>query len=198
MTEIIHSILIWLTDLGYFGIALGLMIEIIPSEIVLAYGGYMVAEGKITFIGAVIAGTIGGTIAQLFLYWLGYYGGRPFLEKYGKFLLIKKKHIDVSELWFNKFGPGVIFTARFVPVVRHAISIPAGIARMSFLKFTIYTTLAIIPWSIFFIYIGHQLGNNWEKFNDIAKPYIQPVIAVAIIILVIYLGYSLLKKRKAA
>ncbi|MBP1931671.1 DedA family protein [Ammoniphilus resinae] len=197
MTEIIHSILLWLTDLGYFGIALGLMIEVIPSEIVLAYGGYMISQGKITFIGAVIAGTVGGTIAQLFLYWLGYYGGRPFLEKYGRFLLIKKKQIDLSELWFNKYGPGVIFTARFVPIVRHAISIPAGIARMSFLKFTVYTTLAVLPWSIFFIYIGHQLGNNWEKFNDIAKPYIQPIIAIAVIILVIYLGYSLLKKRKA-
>ncbi|PAD68355.1 DedA family protein, partial [Bacillus sp. 7586-K] len=121
MEEAILRLLEWVTDLGYFGIALGLMLEIIPSEIVLAYGGYMVLLGKIDFVGAVIAGVVGGTIAQLFLYWLGSYGGRPFLEKYGKFLFINKHHLDVSEQWFEKYGTGVIFGARFIPVVRHAI-----------------------------------------------------------------------------
>ena len=115
MGELINKVLLWLTDLGYFGIAIGLMIEVIPSEIVLAYGGYMVSQGTITFVGAVIAGTIGGVIAQLFLYWAGYYGGRPFLEKYGKYVFIHKKHIDMAESWFERYGTGVIFTARFIP-----------------------------------------------------------------------------------
>lgn len=87
--SLISEILTWLTNMGYAGIAIGLMIEIIPSEIVLAYGGYMVSEGTIGFIGAIIAGVIGGTIAQIFIYWIGRYGGRPFLDKYGKYLLIK-------------------------------------------------------------------------------------------------------------
>ncbi|MFT9846612.1 DedA family protein [Aneurinibacillus sp. REN35] len=198
MEEFIRSVLTFLSDLGYFGIAIGLMLEVIPSEIVLAYGGYLVAQGQINFIGAVIAGTIGGTIAQLFLYWMGYYGGRPFLEKYGKYLLIRKKEIDKAEEWFNRYGVGVIFTARFIPVVRHAISIPAGIARMSAAKFILYTTLAVIPWSILFVYLGMQLGARWEQIDEFARPFVQPLIWVAIISTVAYLLFSLRKRRKSS
>ena len=180
MHEFIIGVLDWLASLGYIGIALGLMLEVIPSEIVLGYGGYMVSKGSIGFIGAVVAGTIGGTIAQLFLYWLGYYGGRPMLEKYGKYLLINQHHLNVSEKWFNKYGPGVIFSARFIPVVRHAISIPAGVAGMSAVKFTLYTIAAIVPWTIFFLYLGIVLGENWSGIEEVAKPYIIPVSIIAL------------------
>ncbi|HZG58209.1 DedA family protein, partial [Paenibacillus sp.] len=160
--DVVQAVLVWLEQLGYWGIMIGLMLEVIPSEIVLSYGGYLVSQGRISFFGAVVFGTIGGVIAQLFVYWIGKYGGRPFLEKYGKYLLIQKKHIDVAEQWFDRYGTGVIFTARFIPVVRHAISIPAGIARMPIGKFTVLTTLAVIPWSILFIWLGFTLGEQWE------------------------------------
>ena len=186
MADFINSVLEFLSQLGYFGIALGLMIEIIPSEIVLGYGGYMIAQGHLNFIGAVIAGTIGGTIAQLFLYWAGYYGGRPFLEKYGKFVLIKKSHIDIAEQWFEKYGAGVIFSARFIPVVRHAISIPAGIAKMSPTKFTLYTVAAVLPWSILFLYLGKVLGSNWSHIKEYAQPYVMPIIIAAVVLGAIY------------
>ncbi|WP_042357652.1 DedA family protein [Bacillus rubiinfantis] len=194
MKEFIFSILDFLSQLGYLGIALGLMIEIIPSEIVLAYGGYMISQGHINYFGAIIAGTIGGTLAQLFLYWAGYYGGRPFLEKYGKYVFIKKKHIDVAELWFRKYGAGVIFTARFIPVVRHAISIPAGIAKMPVSKFTIYTVAAIIPWTILFLYLGEVLGSNWSHIKEYARTYTVPIIIAALVIGVIY--FIIQKTRK--
>ncbi|MEH7299549.1 DedA family protein, partial [Neobacillus drentensis] len=193
MADFINSVLEFLSQLGYFGIALGLMIEIIPSEIVLGYGGYMIAQGHLNFIGAVIAGTIGGTIAQLFLYWAGYYGGRPFLEKYGKFVLIKKSHIDIAEQWFEKYGAGVIFSARFIPVVRHAISIPAGIAKMSPTKFTLYTVAAVLPWSILFLYLGKVLGSNWSHIKEYAQPYVMPIIIAAVVLGAIYF---LIKKTK--
>ncbi|WP_336883672.1 DedA family protein [Priestia koreensis] len=196
MSSIVSSLLNWLMDLGYLGIALGLMVEIIPSEIVLAYGGYMVSQGTITIVGAVIAGTIGGVIAQWFLYWIGYWGGRPFLEKYGKFLLIRKHHLDMAERWFQKYGAGVVLTARFIPVVRHAISIPAGIARMSFARFTILTTVAIVPWSILFIYLGIKLGSHWRDIGDVASKYTQPIAIVAILVIVVYLIIGVRKKRK--
>jgi membrane protein DedA with SNARE-associated domain len=193
MKEFIFSVLEFLSELGYFGIALGLMIEVIPSEIVLGYGGYMISEGILGYPGAVIAGTIGGTLAQLFLYWAGYYGGRPFLEKYGKYVFIKKKQIDLSEQWFRKYGVGVIFFARFIPVVRHAISIPAGIAKMSATKFTLYTVAAVIPWTILFLYLGHALGENWSHIKEYAAQYTMPIIIGAIILGVIYF---LIKKTK--
>jgi membrane protein DedA with SNARE-associated domain len=193
MKEFIFSVLEFLSELGYFGIALGLMIEVIPSEIVLGYGGYMISEGILGYPGAVIAGTIGGTLAQLFLYWAGYYGGRPFLEKYGKYVFIKKKQIDLSEQWFRKYGVGVIFFARFIPVVRHAISIPAGIAKMSATKFTLYTVAAVIPWTILFLYLGHALGENWSHIKEYAAQYTMPIIIGAVILGVIYF---LIKKTK--
>jgi membrane protein DedA with SNARE-associated domain len=193
MKEFIFSVLEFLSELGYFGIALGLMIEVIPSEIVLGYGGYMISEGILGYPGAIIAGTIGGTFAQLFLYWAGYYGGRPFLEKYGKYVFINKKQIDMSELWFRKYGVGVIFFARFIPVVRHAISIPAGIAKMSAAKFTLYTVAAVIPWTILFLYLGHALGENWSHIKEYAAQYTMPIIIGALILGVIY---YLIKKTK--
>lgn len=179
MKEFAAAFLLSLANLGYVGIMLGLMVEVIPSEIVLAYGGYLVSQGKISFMGAVMAGMIGGTLAQCFLYWIGCYGGRPFLKTYGKYLLISKRHIDVAESWFAKYGAGVIFTARFIPIVRHAISIPAGISKMGFKKFIVYTMLAILPWSIFFIYLGDKLGGNWRNISEAASPYVQAVIVIA-------------------
>jgi membrane protein DedA with SNARE-associated domain len=194
MKEFIFSVLEFLSQLGYFGIALGLMIEVIPSEIVLGYGGYMISEGILGYPGAIIAGTIGGTFAQLFLYWAGYYGGRPFLEKYGKYVFINKKQIDLSELWFRKYGVGVIFFARFIPVVRHAISIPAGVAKMSAAKFTFYTVAAVIPWTILFLYLGHALGENWSHIKEYAQQYTLPIIIGAILLGVIY--FLIKKTRK--
>jgi len=193
--EWINQLFIWIRELGYFGIMLGLMIEVIPSEIVLAYGGYLVHEGKISFIGAVIFGTIGGVIAQIFVYWIGRYGGRPFLERYGKYIFIHKKHIDLSEQWFNRYGTGVIFTARFIPVVRHAISIPAGITKMPLGKFTLLTTLAVIPWSILFVYLGNILGEHWDQIDEKAAPYVQPALLIALALLVVYFVVKYLRNR---
>ncbi|MGB8000404.1 MAG: DedA family protein [Anaerobacillus sp.] len=191
-TQCLH----WLLSLGYPGIAIALMVEIIPSELVLAYGGYMVSTGTIHFIGAVVAGTIGGTIAQLFLYWLGRYGGRSFLEKYGKYMLISKHHLVLAESWFERNGVSIIFTARFIPVVRHAISIPAGIAKMSLVRFTFYTVLAIIPWSILFLYIGFKLGSNWQHIHSAAKVYTAPISIGAGFFIVCYCLLLYFKKRR--
>ncbi|MED3622904.1 undecaprenyl phosphate transporter UptA [Neobacillus thermocopriae] len=195
MKEFIYTVLEFLMQMGYLGIALGLMIEIIPSEIVLGYGGFMISQGQIGWVGAVIAGTVGGTLAQLFLYWAGYYGGRPFLEKYGKYVLIKKKHIDIAEHWFEKYGAGVIFSARFIPVVRHAISIPAGIAKMSAWKFTIYTIAAVIPWTILFLYLGNVLGSNWSHIKEYAEPYVMPIIIAAVVLGAIYFLFKKTRKN---
>lgn len=186
ISDIIAQLLHWVQQLGYFGIMLGLMIEVIPSEIVLAYGGFLVSTGHINYFGAVFFGTVGGVLAQLFIYWIGRYGGRPVLERYGKYILIKKSHIDHAEAWFDKYGSGVIFTARFIPVVRHAISIPAGISRMSHMRFILLTTLAIIPWSALFVYLGMALGSQWENIDDIASKYTVPLIIAAIVLLAAY------------
>lgn len=143
-----------------------------------------------------IFGTVGGVVAQLFIYWIGRYGGRPVLERYGKYILIQKKHIDHSEEWFRKYGTGVIFTARFVPVVRHAISIPAGISKMHTGRFILLTTLAVIPWTALFIYLGMVLGDQWEHINEKAAPYIMPILLVALALMIVYVLIKWMNVRK--
>ncbi|HZG70762.1 MAG TPA: DedA family protein [Chondromyces sp.] len=196
MKEFIFQLLETLGEYGYAGIALGLMVEVIPSEIVLSYGGYLVSIGKIHFVGALAAGIAGGTLAQLFLYWLGKYGGRPFFQKYGKYLFISERHIQASEQWFEKYGSFVIFSARFIPIVRHAISIPAGFAQMKQSLFLIYTFAAMIPWTILFLLIGIQLGDHWESIESVAGNYIRPIALISLCVLGGYWIWNMKNKQK--
>ena len=196
ISDLISQLFEWIQSLGYFGIMIGLMIEVIPSEIVLAYGGYLVWTGQINFVGAVLFGTVGGVIAQVFVYWIGRYGGRPVLERYGKYIFIKKKHIDHSEDWFNKYGTGVIFTARFIPIVRHAISVPAGISRMPLGKFVMLTTLAVIPWCSLFVYLGMTLGDKWKDIDEVAAQYTHEIIIAALAMIIIYFLFKWYKSKK--
>lgn len=197
MENLIYQILHVLSELGYLGIAIGLMIEVIPSEIVLSYGGYLVSINKVSLIGVIIAGTIGGVVAQLFLYGMGYYGGRPFLDKYGKYLLIKKHHLDIAEKWFAQYGSGIIFSARFIPIVRHAVSIPAGIARMPIWRFIIYTTLAVLPWSILFVLLGMKIGENWAEIKKITSEYLFSFLLIALVIALLFYLVHYVKKRRS-
>lgn len=195
VSSILHELLLWIEGLGYFGILIGLLIEVIPSEVVLAYGGYLVSTGKISFIGAVIFGVLGAIGQNWILYALGRYGGRPLVNKYGKYIKIKEKHVDIAEGWFNKYGAGIVFTARFVPVMRQVISIPAGMARMNFGLFTLLTALASLPWSLLFVYLGKALGSNWGNIEEEAGQYVQPAILIAIALLIIYVIYKVLRSR---
>ncbi|MNC21208.1 hypothetical protein D3C75_691770 [compost metagenome] len=197
MGELVHRILEVITGMGYWGILIGLAIEVIPSEIVLAYAGYLAYQGQINMVEAVIFGTIGCLLQQIVLYAIGIYGGRPFVDKYGKYLHIKPKHIDLTERWFNKYGAGVVFTSRFIPVVRQAISIPAGIARMNLAKFLVYTGLASIPWAILFITLGKKLGENWESIDEKAGPYTQPILWAALGLTVLYVLYKVIFRKKS-
>ncbi|MDG0791975.1 DedA family protein [Cohnella ginsengisoli] len=193
--EWLNQLLQWIESLGYFGIVIGLAIEVIPSEIVLGYGGYLVSKGDVNFWGAVACGVLGALIQQWILYAIGRYGGRPIVDRYGKYLHLKAKHVDKSEQWFLKYGPIIVFTARFVPVMRQVISIPAGMARMNLSLFSGLTLLASIPWSILFVWLGKSLGSNWEQIDEKAAPYVRPIILIALAVLIVYFVYIYLRRR---
>jgi len=200
MTEAIHELLgrllEWVESLGYIGIVIGLAIEVIPSEIVLGFGGYLVSEGRVTFGGAVFFGTLGALLQQWILYAIGLFGGRPFLLKYGKYLRIKQSHVDLAERWFERHGPVIVFTARFVPVMRQVISIPAGMARMNFALYTFLTLLASLPWSLLFVWLGWTLGENWQEIGRAAAPYTKIIIPAAAALLVGYVAYAIWRGKK--
>ncbi|SFE85790.1 membrane protein DedA, SNARE-associated domain [Paenibacillus algorifonticola] len=196
ISEILHTLLLWIESLGYFGILIGLLMEVIPSEIVLGFGGYLVYKGEISYAGAVFFGTLGAVGQNWILYAFGRFGGRPLVEKYGKYIKIKKKHVDLAEEWFKKYGSGIVFTARFVPVMRQVISIPAGMAKMNFWLFTALTAAASLPWALLFVHLGRSLGENWENIHEQAKDYVLPAIILAVLLIIIYSLYKFRKSRK--
>jgi len=155
-----------ISSLGYGGIFILMALESalipIPSEIIMPFSGFLVWEEKFSFLAVVWWGTFGNLIGSVAAYWLGYYGGRPLVEKYGKFILISRHELDFADKWFQKYGGLSILFSRMLPAVRTFISLPAGIARMPFLKFCIYTFLGSLPWSFALTYAGLVMGENWK------------------------------------
>lgn len=139
------------------------MIFPVPSEAVLPPAGLLIAQGKFSYAGVIIAATIGSIVGSLISYWIGVAGGRPFIEKFGKYFLLDKKALNTSEKYFNKHGDITIFICRFIPVVRHLISIPAGFGRMNIWKFILYTTVGAGMWNAFLTWAGVRWGQQgWD------------------------------------
>lgn len=164
---IIDYIALW----GYSAIIIGMALESacipVPSEIIFGFAGYMVYLGQLDFTMSVIAGVVGGLIGSVIAYMVGFYGGQPFVDTYGKYILLSKHHVDLAQRWFDKYGLKAVFFSRLLPVVRTFISLPAGFAKVDFSKFVIYTLLGSTPWTIALIYAGQLLGENWQIVNTI-------------------------------
>lgn len=201
MSEIALNLVEFFKQFSYFGVLLALCFEFIPAEIVLPLAGYWVSQGDFNIHLLALAGTVGGTIGPATLYALGKYGGRPIVEKYGKYFLVTDKQIRASDQFFEKYGHGVAFFARFLPVVRTAISIPCGMTKMKFSKFCLYTFLAMYPITYFYLYLGFKLGENWEQAGAIFDKYAFPiagVVVAAVIAFVIYKRMAAVKNRAAS
>ncbi|MED4826715.1 DedA family protein [Bacillus atrophaeus] len=183
-------------SLSYFGIFLALCIEFIPAEIVLPLAGYWVSKGDMTLIGVIIAGSLGGVAGPLTLYWIGRYGGRPFLERFGKYIFIKPEALDKSDQFFQKHGGFVAFSGRFLPGVRTLISIPCGIAKMNVWAFSVYTFLAMLPITFVYVYLGVKLGQNWKEVGSILDQYMLPAGICIVLVFAIYL-FTKKKKKKS-
>ncbi|MDD5396478.1 MAG: DedA family protein [Candidatus Moranbacteria bacterium] len=154
---------------GYAGVAIMMAIESmcipLPSEIIMPFAGFLVSQGRFTLWGIALAGAIGCVIGSVLAYWVGVYGGRTFIEKYGKYFLITKHDLDIADRFFLKYGSGAVFFSRLLPVVRTFISLPAGIAKMNFAKFVVYSFLGSLPWTYALGYLGLKLGDNWDTLG---------------------------------
>ena len=190
-----------INKLGYAGVALAMAIEScnipLPSEIIMPFSGYLVSTGQFTFIGAVLASSIGGTIGSVASYALGYYGGeklvRKTIRKYGKYLLIYEYELDHAMKWFKSHGQLVTFTARLIPVIRTFISLPAGISRMDVNKFTFFAFLGTFIWGLPLTYLGKKLGDNW---NTLGKYFHKFDLAIAILFVLAAVWYVYHKLKK--
>ena len=181
---------------GYFGIfvlmALESMIAPVPSEIVMPFAGYLVLQGRFSFGVAVLASSLGSIFGSILSYYIGVYGGRPFILRFGKYLLLEEEHLEWTEKWFKKQGERTIVVSRFVPVVRHLISIPAGIARMSLQKFIIYTLIGATIWNSILLYAGFRLGSHWDLIHKFSKG----LDIVFVVGVVSFLAYFIWKHHK--
>lgn len=189
------------SSMGYFGIAAGMMVESmcipLPSEAILPVAGVMVADGRIAFWLANIAVAIGSMIGSTIAYIVGYYGGRPFILKYGKYFFLSEEHFYKAENTFNKYGSAAVFFGRLLPIIRTFISLPAGIARMSYKKFIIFSLIGMLPWNLFLIFLGYKLGQNYETvLRPIFKKFDYVVVAAIVLIILFFILKSLFKRKK--
>ena len=186
---------------GYVGVLVAMAIESacipLPSEIILPMAGWMVARGAWDLWWATIAGTVGCTVGSAVAYWVGATGGRPVLERYGRYVLISTHDLEVADRWFGKYGDAAIFFSRLLPVVRTFISFPAGVARMPFVKFLVYTTAGSFPWSLGLVYAGKMLGDNWEQVRAVLHNFDYPILAAIVALVALYV-YRHLRRAKAA
>lgn len=177
-------------SVGYVGIVVAMAIESacipLPSEIILPMAGWMVSRQVFTLWGATLAGTLGCVIGSAVAYWVGAMGGRPLLDRYGRYVLISRHDLDTADRWFARYGQGAIFFSRLLPVVRTFISLPAGIARMPFGVFILYTALGSLPWSFALVYAGRSLGDNWEAIRPVLQKFDFLVVAVLALAIGLY------------
>jgi membrane protein DedA with SNARE-associated domain len=167
ITILSHFIVAVISAMGYGGVVLLMAIESacipLPSEIIMPFSGYLVSTGQLNLWGVAIAGAVGCVLGSLVAYWVGMYGGRPFIEKYGRYILLSRHDLDIADRWFAEYGEVIVFVSRLLPAIRTFIAFPAGVARMNLTRFVIYTFAGSLPWCLALAYVGQKLGEQWDK-----------------------------------
>ncbi len=199
-----NLILDWISALGYPGIVLLMALESacmpVPSEIVMPFAGYLVYQAEqpgydgqvMTLVGVGLAGAIGCTLGSIAAYWVGKHAGRPMILKYGRYVLIREKHLELAERWFEKYGEVATFVSRLLPVIRTFISLPAGIGKMDFKKFVFYSFVGSLPWTFMLGYVGYALGPSWEDIMEVFHK-LDLLVVACLVAIVVWYGWSFKK-----
>ncbi len=180
---------------GYAGVLIAMTIESaaipLPSELILPFAGWSVSRGLVepltgapwSYWGAVIAGVLGNTAGSLLSYAIGAFGGRPLVQRYGRYVLISAHDLEIAERWFARYGEATVFFSRMLPIVRTFISVPAGVARMPLWRFVLFSVLGAIPWVMLLVWGGMVLGDHWLELKHSLKG-LDYVVAGGILLLV--------------
>lgn len=186
-------------QLGYPGVFLLIMLEStlvpVPSTLLFPFAGYMASQGVFNLYVLLVINSVAALTGSLIGYWVGAAGGKPLLLKYGKYLLIRRRDIEKTETWFANHGKATIFVARLLPVIRHIISLPAGVARMPLRAFITQTFLGSTLWGSFLILLGYYLGGNWETVAAKIKRF-DLVIGITIVVAVMAIAIRIYVKRR--
>jgi membrane protein DedA with SNARE-associated domain len=178
---------------GYAGVALLMAIESacipLPSEVIMPFAGYVLATSTLKLFLVATAGAIGCNLGSIPPYWLGRWGGRPAVDKFGRFLLLSRHDLDQAEHFFHKYGGVTVLVGRLLPVVRTFIALPAGIARMSQVRFHIYTFIGSWPWCLALAYVGMKLGNKWDTDPRFKAVFHRFHLGVEVVIIVAFIWF---------
>jgi len=191
-----------ISTLGYWGVALLMAIESacvpLPSEIIMPFAGYLVYLHRFNIYAVATAGAIGCNLGSAVAYWVGAYGGRPLVERFGRYVLLSRKDLDRTTYFFDKYGSVTVFIGRLLPIVRTFIALPAGIARMPQLRFHVYTFLGSWPWCLGLAYVGMKLGERWDTDPRLKKAFhdFHLVVVVALLLGIAWFLWSHLKHRQ--
>lgn len=189
-----------ISNYGYLGMFLGMVLEaviiIIPSEAILATGGILASQKIFTLLGAFLTGLLGSVFCAIIIYYMGYFGGKAFVKKYGKYFFMKEEDIEKSDSWYQKYGLLAALIGRNFPIIRTLISLPIGIMRLSFTKFLLYTIIGSIPWTFAFVYFGYTLGNNWIIINEYVQKLKVPIKILIALLIVSYLYKKITQLKK--
>ena len=169
----------------------------IPSEATMLFAGFNVSRGEYSLFAATAVGSVANLVGSWVAYWIGYIGRVDLLEKHGSKLHIKKSHLAWADRWFERHGDATVFFTRMLPIIRTFISLPAGVARMPFWRFSVLTLAGCVPWVFILTFIGKQAGDNWENWKDYLH-YVDYAVLAAIVIGVIYLIVRARRRRGAA
>ncbi len=169
----------------------------IPSEATMLFAGFNVAEGNYSLVAVVAVGTAANVVGSWIAYAVGYYGRIDILEKHGRKLHVKPSHLQTADRWFERYGDATVFFTRMLPIVRTFISLPAGVARMPFWRFTLFTALGCVPWILMLTLIGRAVGANWEDWKD-KLHYVDYAVLACILLAAAVLVLRWWRGRRAA
>lgn len=186
---------------GYIALFVAMVLENanipIPSEVVLGFAGFLISQQIFSFWTTFIVACLAGLVGSVLSYWLGSYGGRPLLSKYGKYIFFNEHKFQMAENMFNKYGGAAVLICRCLPGVRTFISFPAGIARYPFWKFTIFTIIGTIPWTLLLVWAGSLLGSHWRDLIQYNHIFLIVIAVVCVIAAVVYFWHKR-RRRNAA
>lgn len=191
-----------ISAMGYGGVVLLMAIESacipLPSEIIMPFAGYLVYRGQFTLHGAALAGAIGCVVGSIPAYYLGMYGGRPVIERWGRYVLLSHKELDFADRLFSRHGHWVVLAGRLLPVIRTFIAFPAGVARMPMGKFVLYTFVGSYPWCLALAWVGRELGEAWHTDPRLKAAFhrFDLLIALALVAAVAWFAWHKLRELR--
>lgn len=187
-----------MTATGAAGVFFMMMLESacipLPSEVILPFAGILVAQGTLSFSAALLVALAGQIAGSVVAYYVGRYGGRAFILRYGKYILLRRKELDLAERWFGQYGEITAFVTRLLPGIRTFISLPAGIARMPLWRFLAYSLLGALPWTAFLIWAGLRVGKIWQ--DPLWHPVFRVLDVVVVVVLLSLIGWFVYTRKK--